>query len=84
MGAYMVNGLFPVNRNRASMAAPSRIPRAGRCATDTQADSPHRPRIEAAAGRTRRRSSGPTLIFGIHAVEAALGQPEPRASPSSI
>ena len=65
----MVNGLFPVNRNRASMG-PS-LPRSQPMRDRPRRDPQHRDR----GNHTDQRADRLT-IFGIHAVEAALANPD--------
>lgn len=78
MHAYMVKALFPVNRKPASVAGHFRQSAGPRRLTKKRATTPmpdrhrhHQPKRHRAAGAEDRQ----TLLFGIHAVEAALANP---------
>ena len=78
MHAYMVKALFPVNRKPASVAGHFCLSAGPRRLTKKRAIIPmpdrhrhHQPKRHRAAGAEDRQ----TLIFGVHAVEAALANP---------
>jgi 23S rRNA (guanosine2251-2'-O)-methyltransferase len=74
MAVYMVNRLFPVNRKAAKVAAPASCSRVLPCRTQTPMSDHPRTRPSPRSW-TGSRDDRQTLIFGIHAVEAALANP---------
>jgi 23S rRNA (guanosine2251-2'-O)-methyltransferase len=78
MHAYMVKALFPVNHKPASVGEPAGHSLRPSVSANTRAplDMPDRPQHRPPRHGRASTEDRQTLIFGIHAVEAALANPQ--------